>query len=47
MAVSTIQPIGNNPNSAPLAKAAVAIGAGIPYTSSAIRKAVANPASAA
>ena len=47
MAVSTIQPIGNNPNSAPLAKAAVAIGAGIPYTSSATRKAVANPASAA
>ena len=47
IAVSTIQPIGNNPNSAPLARAAVAIGAGIPYTSSATSKAVANPASAA
>ena len=47
IAVSTIQPIGNNPNSAPLIRAAVAVGSGIPYTSSATSKAVANPASAA
>jgi hypothetical protein len=47
IAVSTIQPIGNNPNSAPLIRAAVAVGTGIPYTSSATSKAVANPASAA
>src|SRR4029453_13123395 len=39
MAVSTIQPIGNNPNSAPLARAAVAIGAGLPYTRRATREA--------
>jgi hypothetical protein len=45
--VSTIQPIGNSPNRAPLARAAVAIGAGISYTSSATSKAVVNPASAA
>src|SRR4029450_7037676 len=47
IAMSTIQPIGNNPNSAPLTRAAVAIGAGIPYTSSATSRAVANPARAA
>jgi hypothetical protein len=47
IAVSTIQPMGNNPKSAPLTRAAVAIGAGTPYTSSATSKAVAKPASAA
>jgi hypothetical protein len=46
IAINTIQPIGNKPNSAPLATVAVAVRPGIRYTTSATSKAVASPASA-